>query len=406
MSKKIYLILCLINILFTNQILAQTPSVEISPTQVQTPTAIPTNPGDEIKKQIDDYNQKLIELSKSKDTLYNQIKIFNLKIAQTQLIIKQSSATINTLRKSIANLSTEINKLDTSISDLSAIYIKDVNQNYKLQKKNPFYTMITSGNFNKFFENYKYLSIIQKDNQNTLSRLEALRENLNKQKLEKAQKQTELEATEKEFITQQNNLAEQKSSKTNLLLLTKNDEAKYQALLNQAMAEYEAIQNILIGNGDEIVVGETKRGDKIASLIQGPSCNSSGTHLHFMVKVNNSPQNPFNNLKPGVEFIDHSSGDPFNPSGSWNWPLKEVIAFEQGYGVTEGIKNKSWFSKLYSFHTGIDIYSKSTSDVFATHDGTLYRGKFSYNGCVLKYVKIKDKTDSNLTTLYLHVNYL
>ena len=400
MLKKIYLILCLINILSSGQILAQTPSVELTPTQ------IPINLGDEIKKQIDDYNQKLIDLSKSKDTLYNQIKIFNLKIAQTQLIIKQTSATINTLKKSIANLNTEINKLDTSISELSTIYVKDVNQNYKLQKKNPFYTMITSGNFNKFFENYKYLSIIQKDNQNTLSRLETLRENLNKQKLEKAQKQVELETTEKQYIAQQNNLAEQKSSKTNLLLITKNDEAKYQTLLNQAMAEYEAIQNILIGNGDEIIVGETKKGDKIASLIQGPSCNSSGTHLHFMVKVNNSPQNPFSSLKPGVTYIDHSSGDPFNPTGSWEWPLKETIAFEQGYGVTEGIKNKSWFSKIYSFHTGIDIYSKTSSEVYATHDGTLYRGKFSYNGCVLKYVKIKDKNDINLTTLYMHVNYL
>lgn len=400
MSKKIFPILCLTYLFLSKQVFAQTPTIDLTPTQVV------INQGDEIKKQIDDYNQKLIELSKSKDTLYNQIKIFNLKIAQTQLIVKQTQATINTLKNNIVNLTNDINKLDISISNLSAIYVKDVNQNYKLQKKNPFYTMITSGNFNKFFENYKYLSIIQKDNQNTLTKLETMRTNLNQQKIEKAKKQVELEDTEKQLNLQQNNLSQQKSSKSDLLVITKNDEAKYQALLNQAMAEYEAIQNILVGNGDEVLVGEINNGDKIASLIQGPSCNSSGTHLHFMVKVNNSPQNPFNSLKPGVTFIDHSSGDPFNPTGSWNWPLKETIAFEQGYGVTEGIKNKSWFSKIYSFHTGIDIYSKSTSDVYATHDGTLYRGKFSYNGCVLKYVKVKDKINNNLTTLYLHINYL
>lgn len=406
MMKKIILVLLLINASFSGRVQAQTPTLDLSPTQILTPTQIPVNPGDDIKKQIDEYNSKLIELSKAKDTLYNQIKIFNLKIAQTQLIIKQTSSTIGVLKKDIINLSTEIGKLDVSINELSAIYVKDVNQNYKLQKKNPFFIMMTGWNFNRLFENYKYLSIIQKDNQNTLIKLETTRTNFDLQKQAKAKKQIELEETENQLTTQKNSLADQKSSKTNLLLITKNDEAKYQSLLNQAMLEYEAIQNILIGNGVEVAVGEIKRGDKIASLIQGPSCNSSGTHLHFMVKANNSTQNPFNKLKQGMTYIDHSSGDPFNPSGSWDWPLKETIAFEQGYGVTQAIKNNTWVSKIYSFHTGIDIYSKTSSEVYSTHDGTLFRGKFSYNGCVLKYVKIKDKTDSNLSTLYLHVNYL
>jgi len=402
MLPKIILNIFFLSLLFASNVTAQSIST------TSTPSATPTqNLIEEIlKKQIEEYNQKLLDLLKAKDTLYNQIKIFNLKIEQTQLIIKQTSSSISNLKKEINHLDSEIKKLTSSINNLSIIYTEDVNQNYKLLKKNPFYIMFTAGNFNRFFENYKYLSIVQKDNQNTLQKLESLRANYNTQKLEKSKKQSELEKKETQLLQQKNSLAEQKKSKSDLLLITKNDEARYQAMLNQAMAEYEAIQSILIGKGEEISVGEIKRNDKIASLIPGPSCNSSGTHLHFMVKKNNNPENPFNHLKPNIEYIDHTGGDPFNPTGTWNWPLKETIAFEQGYGVTQAIKNKSWVSKIYSFHTGIDIYSKTSLDVYSTHDGALYRGKFNYQGCVLKYVKVKDKNDDSLSTLYLHVNYL
>ncbi|HWS49324.1 MAG TPA: hypothetical protein VN174_04720 [Candidatus Methanoperedens sp.] len=402
MLQKIILNIVLINLLFTSKIIAQTTSI------LSTPSATPTQNIVEqiLKKQIEEYNQKLLDLLKAKDTLYNQIKIFNLKIDQTQLIIKQTSTSINILKKDISNLETEIKKLNSSINNLFVTYTKNVNQNYKLQKKNPFYVMFSSSNFNRFFENYKYLSNIQKENQDTLEKLESTRSSYNLQKQEKAKKQSELEVKETQLIQQKNSLAEQKKFKSELLLITKNDEARYQSLLNQAVAEYEAIQNILIGKGDEILVGEIKKNDRIASLIPGPSCNSSGTHLHFMVKQNNNPENPFNQLKPNIQYIDHTGGDPFNPTGNWDWPLKETIAFEQGYGVTQAIKNKSWVSKIYSFHTGIDIYSKSSLDVYSTHDGTLYRGKFNYQGCVLKYVRVKDKVDNSLNTLYLHVNYL
>lgn len=383
MVKKILFLLFILFVLFSHQIYAEEQ--------------------DELKKQIDEYSQKLVELGKAKDTLNNQIKIFDIQIAQTQLKIKQTTSTIDILKKDIANLGVKIEELDISLNELSAIYIHEINQNYKLPKRIPILSLITSGSFNNYFENYKYLSIIQKNSQDNLLNLETTRTNLDLQKQAKAEKQKELEVMEKQLKSEQNNLANQKSSKTKLLQTTKNDEAKYQALLRQAMIEYEAIQNILIGKGVEVAAGEVKAGDRIASVIQGASCNSSGSHLHFMVKVNNSAINPLTKLKAGVEYTDDSGGDPFNPSGSWNWPLRGKINFTQGYGYTWAIRN-TWVSKIYSFHTGIDIFSLSSSEVLATHEGTLYRGKFG-GSCVLKYVRVEDKSDASLSTYYLHVNY-
>ena len=177
------------------------------------------------------------------------------------------------------------------------------------------------------------------------------------------------------------------------------------------MSELEAIQAIIAGKGTEELVRHVSEGEKIASVIAGASCNSSGTHLHFIVADNRVVQNPFSFLRGGINYENcsgsscgSSDGDPFIPSGSWNWPINETIKFFQGYGSTWAIRN-SWVGRIYSFHNGIDIQSLSSSDVKAVKSGDLYRGSYTgYNGCRLRYVRV-DHDDSGIDSFYLHINY-
>jgi len=358
----------------------------------------------EIAKQIDQYNQKLIELSSAKRTLGNEIKILDLRAYQTQLKITQTEQTISFLQKEIVDLTTKIGKLDISLNDLTVIYIKQVNQNYRLNKKIPFLSFILSGNFNSFFEQYKYLTLIQGSIQNTLLEMETTRSNMDTQKRVKSEKQQELTKLETSLQSQKRDLNNQKTAKNSLLLTTRNDEARYQVMLKQAQDELEAIEQILVGSGNEEEVKTVSKGEKIASVIQGASCSSSGTHLHFMVKTGNVAQSPFSRLKSGVTYQDNSNGDAFNPSGSWDWPIREKIDFNQGYGKTWSIAH-TWVGRIYSFHNGIDIASNSSAEVYASHEGKLYRGKINAGSCTLKYVRVQDKDDQSLSTLYLHVNY-
>ena len=196
-------------------------------------------------------------------------------------------------------------------------------------------------------------------------------------------------------------MSNQGESKNQLLKITQNDEIKYQDLLQQAQSELEAIEAIIAGRGIETETGSVNKGDKIAYVIQGRSCNSSGTHLHFMVKKDNKVQNPFSFLN-NIEHVNDSGGDPFNPSGQWPWPLRSPIKLTQGYGYTWAIQH-TWVSRIYNFHSGIDIVSNSSSEIFSVHDGTLYRGSYS-GGCNLKYVRVEN-TQDNTETIYLHVNY-
>ena len=147
----------------------------------------------------------------------------------------------------------------------------------------------------------------------------------------------------------------------NLLVVTRNDEKRYQSLLAAAKSEFEAIQAIIAGQGDETEIGPVEQGARIASIIQGASCNSSGSHLHFIVRQGDIALNPFAYLSSGigVENCSGSScgsadGDPFNPSGSWNWPISSPVKFTQGFGSTWATRN-TWVGRIYSHHNGIDI---------------------------------------------------
>ena len=197
---------------------------------------------EELEKVISELSQKLAELNKQKNTLSNQIKIFDTQIAQTELKIKQTTSTIGILKNEIADLGVKIGDLDVSLNSLSAVYIQQVAQNYKLEKRLPFMGLLNFTSLNNFLQNYKYISVLQQNSQNTLVEMETNRTNMDLQKQAKAEKQEELESQEKKLAAQQKSLDEQKSSKNKLLVATKNDEKTYEKKLAEAQSQLNSLR--------------------------------------------------------------------------------------------------------------------------------------------------------------------
>jgi len=356
----------------------------------------------DLQKQINEYQIQINKLTAEKNTLSNQIKIIDSQISLAQLKINQTENEINQLEADIQRLTGAIGDLDISLNQLTTVFIQEINQNYRLLKQGPPLGYLLFNNLNGFLQQKKYVTTLQKNSQETILKMETTRTNYDLQKTQKEQKQIELEDLQKKLVQQKKTLDQQKDVKKNLLAITQNSEANYQRLLAQARAELAAIEGILAGRGEETKVGSVNAGDRIATVISGSSCNSSGTHLHFMVQKDGIVQNPFNFLKP-VDYNNDSGGDPFNPTGSWNWPLSPKIKFNQGYGRTWAVVENTWVKRIYSFHNGIDIGSDNLA-VFATHNGTLYRGSFKEKNCILKYVRVEDE-GSKTETYYLHINY-
>lgn len=363
----------------------------------------------ELEAQIAAYEKQINELRGRALTLANQITQFDAQIALTQLKITQT-------QNQILLLSNRINVLSTSVDELKRAFEKRVQTAYKIARLSDgavlVFGLTNQGNSTSAVNQFEYLKRIQQSDNKLLSRLVDAQNTYNNQK-------GELEKLDKILTSQKSDLDSKKQAKARLLSVTKNDEKKYQELLAAARSEFDAIQAIIAGRADETEVGKVSEGSKIATVIgwgewkngqTSASCNSSAAHLHFIVSKNKTTENPFSYLRSGVDHEncsgpgDCSSGDPFNPSGSWRWPIEPKITYSQGYGRTWAVNN-TWVGRIYQFHNGIDINSYSSADVKAVKSGTLFRGSFTGSrGCRLKYVKVKHD-DSDISTYYLHINY-
>lgn len=365
---------------------------------------------EEKKKQIEELEKKLDETADKKVTLESTLEKIGTKISLTQTNIQKTQLELNTLNAQIAELNSTIAELEESLDAHSIELINTLRESYKIRQAQTIEMLILSEGLSELMLKYKYLQLTQSYTQKLLAQVETQRMDYDRQKMLKEVKQQEVESKKLDLAHQQAQLLSEQNSQSNLLQQTKNDEQQFQKLLAQARAEYESIQAIIRGQGDESEAGEVKTGDKIASIISGASCNSSGTHLHFTVTDSDgNTRNPFDYLKP----VDHtncsgreggkcSPSDPFEPKGNWDWPVSTPIYMSQGYGKTWSITH-DWVGEIYSSHNGIDITGGSL-DVKAVQDGTLFRGSYTgSNNCKLPYVRVRHK--DGLNSFYLHVNY-
>ncbi|HUV42589.1 MAG TPA: hypothetical protein VMY36_01640 [Patescibacteria group bacterium] len=365
-----------------------------------------------LEECIDVWNKLSSQKAEAITTLKTELSRFDASIALATAQIYTTVAEIEKIEEEVGALSTKIGYLDVSLDQLSQILVKRIAETYKKGKIDSFALLLSSRNFSDFVGRYKYLRVIQLHDRKLMLQMETVRTNYADQKTVKEEKQAELEAAKEKLESQKNILAQQKADRQRLLAATQNDEKLYQQLISSARAELIAIQGILAGQGKEIEAGHVSEGQKIATILKwgeddSSSCNSSGAHLHFMVAENGNTHNPFKYLNNSISYENCSGsecnsgdGDPFNPSGSWTWPINSPIKFNQGYGDTWAIHH-TWVGRIYSFHDGIDIVSNSSSEVKAVKAGKLYQGVYGV-GCSLTYVRV-DHDDSNLDTLYLHV---
>ncbi len=337
-------------------------------------------------------------------TLSNEINRFSTQIYLTETRITDTEEKIVKTQNEIDTLTKRIEGFDSSLNYLSKLLLEKVVEGYKQRSLSFLDYLLNTNNATDFLSKVKYLKTTQNNNQKIVVQVQQAKLNSEEQKTLREEKAKELDSLKKLLFSQKQDLNNQKIAKEKLLADTRSSEVVYQQLVAQAKAEYAAIQGIIAGAGTETQLREVKKGDSIASIISGTSCNSSGTHLHLIFQEGGSVNNPFNYLKSvDNENCSGSScgsgdGDPFSPSGSYDWPINPKIVLNQGYGSTWAVRN-TWVGRIYSFHNGIDV-TGSSNTISAISDGTLYKGVYNV-GCALSYAKLVHK-DSNITTLYLH----
>lgn len=354
---------------------------------------------DNLKKVIEELRGKIGEIQKEQRTLASTIKVLDNKILLNEKEIEKTQREINLLELQINELSTRIEGLELSLGELSEILVDRIQQQYKQSQLDPLSSLLMNAGLSGFIRDQRYIKQARAHTEDIMLATEYKRQVYDEQKSQKEVKQNEVQVLRNQLEGQRKELAQQRQDKQTLLQVTKNDEQTYQQKLAQALAEYQAIQSIVAGGGDESKVRDVKKGDTIASIIPGRSTCSTGAHLHFEVVKGGAHVNPAGFLKStDITWYDSS----FGFSGGWDWPVHNPAIVTQGYGMTSFARSGFYGG---SGHTGIDMLSKTSGNwgIQSVEDGELFRGSIKCGGGYLRYVRVKHSAD--ISSYYLHVNY-
>lgn len=316
---------------------------------------------EKLQRLIDETKKEANTLSSQIKILDNEIRLTQLEIGATQAELNLKEAELEALNTDIGDLSDRIGNIEADLKRVANIAAKRFRVSQAVQNSAPLAAILVSSDFGAFSSNLAYLEYVQTQDQKLFEEMRILKNALAVQKTTLQDKQAEvtklrdsIKAHRDELAASKAKLDGQKSSKAQLLSITKNNEANYQRLLEQVKSEIDSIQVALSGGG--VRIGPVKAGDRVAS--QGNTGCSTGTHLHFGAYQNNIAYNPRSQLD----------------SGYFRWP-ESSPRITQWYG-----ENRDWYLRYFGIpgHNGIDMYTGNWpnqgygSPIYAARAGTAY----------------------------------
>jgi septal ring factor EnvC (AmiA/AmiB activator) len=251
----------------------------------------------------------------------------------------------------------------------------------------------SSDSFSDFVDQSEYLNTMRGKVQETTDKIVSLKKDLEQQRTNLENKKKEIESLKAQQEIKKGEIDSQKAIKEKLLAQVGADEAKYQALIGNLQGQVSSMQAEIarvaaaastprgIFGGGYKSYGHVNKGDIIG--YQGNSGYSTGTHLHFELRINGADTNPW----------------PYVLNGTFTNPLPGS-RINQYWGETGNLAG-------YYRHTGMDLAAYYGAPVHAAADGEIiarvtgygntYPGQVSYGN----YVMIRHS--NGWVTIYGHL---
>lgn len=188
------------------------------------------------QKSIDDNRSKAVSLK-------NQISILDSRLTQLQNDIALTKSKIEQTQLQISALTLSIQEKQTVIDKQKTIITGIIQQVHAGDQKNYLEVLLTYKNFAEFYDELKNLESVNIDLGRSIKNLRLAKEDLLAKKNEADQTKKKYEALQADLTQKQQSLSEQSGNKQNLLVQTKNSEAKYQTLLTSLKKQYQSVEN-------------------------------------------------------------------------------------------------------------------------------------------------------------------
>ena len=341
----------------------------------------------EIQKKIAETTAKINELQKTERDLSEQLTYINSQIKLTELRIEEAQARIDQLEKEINVLGFRIGYITESVEKLEILLKQRIIATYEQSFISNLELLLTSRDFSDLLLRLQYVKQVQENDKKLLSNLQLSKSDYANQKDEREEKQAQIEEAKAKLDAANVLLVKQKKEKDDFLVLTQNDEARYQEELRRLQADAASISQALGNIGAKI--GSVSKGEIIASV--GSSGCSTGPHLHFEV---------FTDAKVESGKIIGNRVDPKSYLEDSKYE-KPVPNYPQN--VT------TWYGETYflGVHTGIDIANPFGTPIRAINGGEAYFTSAPCNYAIPggtplgKGIVVDHK--NGLVTLYWHI---
>ncbi|MBI3069843.1 MAG: peptidoglycan DD-metalloendopeptidase family protein [Candidatus Levybacteria bacterium] len=337
------------------------------PTPTPTPTIAPDTSSDtllkDLQNRINELEKKVADLQSQERTLSSQIAIMDSQIKLTQLRINATKQEIEEITADIEITTEKILSLEESLDKITKVLINRIVATYRVGSIQPLQILLSSNTVSDFFTRANYLRIAQANDKKLIFATQQAKNDYSNQKEIFEDKKDKVEALKKQLEAYTARLDQEKKSKEVLLEITRNDEERYQELLQRLRADADSIRRAISNVG--VSIGLKKRGEKIANV--GSSGCSTGPHLHLEV---------FENARVANGRVEGNRVDPkpFLDDGRFF----KVVDFYDGKYWKEGGSITTLFNEFYNIfgaataHTGLDIAGPYGSPIYAAADGEAY----------------------------------
>ncbi|MFH0779549.1 MAG: peptidoglycan DD-metalloendopeptidase family protein [Parcubacteria group bacterium] len=314
---------------------------------------------EQLKKQIEVYQQNIDVKKREAATLKNQLSILQSQIAKSELDLRETAARIAAVQLEIKDMQMQISSKEKDIGQRQISLAATLQDIYKNDHDNSLKIFILNNSLSDYFSQLEYSKELQNKLAQSLVDLKGEKKSLQSKQRDLEIKNSELLSLKNNLTLQKEELSGQKTYKNNLLAQTQNSEKKYSALYQKALAEQNAISSEIanLEKKARARLSESQRPALLGGQLTWPvPVNAITTYFH-------DPEYPFRYI------FEHPAIDIRAKQGS------PIAAPLEGYvlNVKNGGMGYSYIAILHA--SGLSTVYGHVSKIFVQTDEYVSRGE-------------------------------